>query len=158
MSMTLVALLALITAMQAAPSNKAVPLCTANAQTDAMFGHTVVGEVLIADTGVHGYNFESRDCTLSWAVEFNDAVPTSTMSELMRMFGAPHLSSERGPRVLEADMAARLVRNAAGRPTFRLVSLTNIRIAIDGACALSGDNPEMRKAFCAPRVTPLKKR
>jgi hypothetical protein len=156
--MTLLAPLALIAAMQAAPSNKAVLLCTANARADAMIGQTVTGEVLIADTGVHGYNFESRDCALSWAVEFTDAVPTSTMSELMRIFGAPHISGERGPRVLEADITARLLRNAAGRPTFRLVSLTNIRIAIDGACVLSGDDPELRKAFCTPRATPSKKR
>jgi len=158
MSTTLLAPLVLIAAMQAAPSNKAVPLCTANAQADAMIGYTVVGEVLIADTGVHGYNFESRDCALSWAVEFNDAVPKSTVPELMRMFGAPYVSGERGPRVLEADMTARLLRNAAGRPTFRLVSLTNIRIAIDGACVLSGDDTEMRKAFCTPPATPSKKR
>ena len=158
MSGTLFAPLALIAALQAAPSDKAVPLCTANGHADAMIGHTVTGEVLIADTGVHGYDFESRDCALSWAVEFNDAVPASTTSELMRMFAAPYVSGERGPRVLEADMTATLLRNAAGRPTFRLVSLTNIRIAIDGACVLSGDDPKMRKAFCTSRAAPSKKR
>ena len=158
MSMTLLAPLALMAAMQAASSDKAVPLCTANAQPDAGIGQTVSGEVLITDTGVHGYNFESRDCALSWAVEFNDAIPASTMSELVRMFGAPYVSGERGPRVLEANMTARLLRNAEGRPTFRLVSLTNIRIAIDGACILSGDDPEIRKAFCAPPANPSNKR
>jgi len=158
MSMTLFAPLALIVAMQTAPSGEAVPLCTANAQADAMIGRPVTGEVLVADTGVHGYDFESRDCALSWAVEFNDAIPASTTSDLMRMFGAPPIYGERGPRVLEAHMTARLLRNAAGRPVFHLVRLTNIRIALDGACVLSGDDSEMRKAFCTPRTNPSKKR